>query len=189
MKCLMHGHESYSTRQVVAGILTITMLMMLGQMLHRDYFDAVQVQGDAHDIVFHGSKVALEEDGLVRSSEGPWMEDSHQLKPYEEVSSKGYVTFSLKNGPGYHISQVQGDAHDIVFHGSKVALEEDGLVRSSEGPWMEDSHQLKPCWSISEPDEEVLSKGYVTFSLTNGPEYHISQITDAVMVAKVVFDS
>ncbi|KAJ0242221.1 Protein MANNAN SYNTHESIS-RELATED 1 [Hirschfeldia incana] len=108
-------------RQVVAGILTITMFVMLGQMLHRDYFDAVQVQGDAHD---------------------------------------------------------------IVFHGSKVALEEDGLVRSSEGPWMENSHQLKPCWSISQPDEEVSSKGYVTFSLTNGPEYHISQITDAVMVAK-----
>ncbi|KAF3518021.1 hypothetical protein DY000_02059250 [Brassica cretica] len=108
-------------RQVVAGILTITMFVMLGQMLHRDYFDAVQVQGDAHV---------------------------------------------------------------IVFHGSKVALEEDGLVRTSEGPWMENSHQLKPCWSISQPDEAVSSKGHVTFSLTNGPEYHISQITDAVMVAK-----
>ncbi|KAL0656798.1 hypothetical protein Bca4012_077382 [Brassica carinata] len=49
---------------------------------------------------------------------------------------------------------------------------------------MEDSHELKPCWSISPSDEAVSSKGYVTFSLTNGPEHHISQITDAVMVAK-----
>ncbi|KAL0713283.1 hypothetical protein Bca4012_020261 [Brassica carinata] len=32
--------------------------------------------------------------------------------------------------------------------------------------------------------EAVSSKGYVTFYLTNGPEYHSSQITDAVMVAK-----
>ncbi|KAG7649289.1 unnamed protein product [Arabidopsis thaliana] len=113
-------------RQVVAGILTITMFVMLGQMLHRDYFDAVQekVQGDAHDIEFHGSKVAVE-DGLVRAF---------------EVGTKG--------------------------------------------PWMEDSHELKPCWSISQSDEAVSSKGYVTFSLTNGPEYHVSQITDAVMVAK-----
>ncbi|CAN6820095.1 unnamed protein product [Brassica oleracea] len=110
-------------RQVVAGILTITMFVMLGQMLHRDYFDANQVQGDAHDIEFHGSKVSLE-NGLVRSSEG------------------------------------------------------------NNGPWMEDSNDLKPCWSISESDEAVSSKGYVTFSLTNGPEYHVSQITDAVMVAK-----
>ncbi|KAL0715845.1 hypothetical protein Bca4012_065167 [Brassica carinata] len=49
---------------------------------------------------------------------------------------------------------------------------------------MEDSPELKPCWSISPSDEAVSSKGYVTFYLTNGPEYHISQITDAVMVAK-----
>ncbi|KAJ0250366.1 Protein MANNAN SYNTHESIS-RELATED 2 [Hirschfeldia incana] len=50
---------------------------------------------------------------------------------------------------------------------------------------MEDSHQPKPCWSISSSDEAVSSsEGYVTFSLTSGPEYHISQITDAVMVAK-----
>lgn len=30
-------------RQVVAGILTITMFIMLGQMLHRDYYDSLQV--------------------------------------------------------------------------------------------------------------------------------------------------
>ncbi|VVB00545.1 unnamed protein product [Arabis nemorensis] len=113
-------------RQVVAGILTITMFVMLGQMLHRDYFDSLQekVQGDAHDIEFKGSKVAVE-DGLVRAIEG-----------------------------------------------------------SNKGPWMDDSHELKPCWSLSQSDEVVTSKGYVTFSLTNGPEYHVSQITDAVMVAK-----
>lgn len=26
-------------------------------------------------------------------------------------------------------------------------------------------------------DEAVSSKGYVTFSLTNGPEYHVSQVS------------
>lgn len=35
-------------RQIVAGILTITMFVMLGQMLHRDYFDAVQVLKTHH---------------------------------------------------------------------------------------------------------------------------------------------
>ncbi|KAJ0229025.1 hypothetical protein HA466_0319790 [Hirschfeldia incana] len=60
--------------------------------------------------------------------------------------------------------KVEGDANDIEFHGSKVAVEY-GLVRAS--------------W-----DEVVSSKGYVTLTLTNGPEYHISQITVAVMVAK-----
>ncbi|KAJ4896653.1 O-fucosyltransferase family protein [Raphanus sativus] len=109
-------------RQVVAGILTITMFVMLGQMLHRDYFDAVQekVEGDAHDIEFHGSKVALE-DGLVRSREGikgPWMEDIHELNLVDEEavsSSKGYVTFSLTNGPEHHISQIT-DAVMVAKH-------------------------------------------------------------------------
>lgn len=48
--------------------------------------------------------------------------------------------------------KVKGDSHDIEFQGSKVAVE-DGLVRAIEGnkgPWMEDSHDLKPCWSISQ---------------------------------------
>lgn len=102
--------------------------------------------------------------------------------------------------------KVQGDAHDIEFQGSKAAVE-DGLVRvierNNKGPWMEDSHELKPCWSTSQSgifpdffsqitsvfifawvcvnasgvaDEAVSSKGYVTFSLTNGPEYHVSQV-------------
>ena len=31
-------------RQGVAGILTITMFVMLGPMLHRDYFDSLQVR-------------------------------------------------------------------------------------------------------------------------------------------------
>lgn len=30
-------------RQVVAGILTIAMFVMLAQMLHRDYLDSLQV--------------------------------------------------------------------------------------------------------------------------------------------------
>lgn len=34
-------------RQVVAGILTVTMFVMLGQMLHRDYFDSLQVRSSA----------------------------------------------------------------------------------------------------------------------------------------------
>jgi hypothetical protein len=104
-------------RQVVAGILTITMFVMLGQMLHRDYFDSLQekAQGDAQDIEFEGSKVSVKDGlvGTVEGSKGLWMEDNTDLTPCwptllsdDAVSSKGYVTFSLTNGPEYHISQV-----------------------------------------------------------------------------------
>ncbi|KAH0849899.1 LOW QUALITY PROTEIN: hypothetical protein HID58_095980 [Brassica napus] len=98
------------------------MFVMLGQMLHRDYFDAVQekVEGDAHDIEFHGSKVAVVEDGLVRG--------------LKDLGCMIAMTLNLV-GQSLHLMK-------------------------------------------------RIVKGYVTFSLTNGPEYHISQITDAVMVAK-----
>jgi len=36
-------------------------------------------------------------------------------------------------------------------------------------------------------DEAVSSKGYVTFSLTNGPEYHVSQVTDAFISSALRF--
>ncbi|EOA30655.1 hypothetical protein CARUB_v10013792mg [Capsella rubella] len=118
----------FDLRQVVAGILTITMFVMLGQMLHRDYYDSLQekVQGDAQDIEFEGSKVAVKDGlvGTVEGSKGPWMEDNTDLNPCwptllsdEAVSSssKGYVTFSLTNGPEYHISQIT-DAVMVAKH-------------------------------------------------------------------------
>ncbi|XP_050228071.1 protein MANNAN SYNTHESIS-RELATED 2-like [Mercurialis annua] len=105
-------------RQVVAGILTLTMFVMLGNMIKRDHFDSVEEKfpGDAD-----------------------FDSDEH-----------GLVTFA----------------------------------KSSKGAWREDSPELKPCWSKSSFDTLQHSKGYLTFSLTNGPEYHISQIADAVVVAK-----
>lgn len=81
-----------------------------------------------------------------------------------------------------------------------------GAVEGSKGPWMDDNNDLNPCWpsllagmsyyyvffssltlfassflvyftkELIVADEPVSSKGYVTFSLTNGPEYHISQV-------------
>ncbi|MBA0774626.1 hypothetical protein Gotri_009824 [Gossypium trilobum] len=112
-------------RQVVAGILTLTMFVMLGQMIKRDHFDSLQdkLPGDGEGAHFE-SVNAIENDGLVK------------------------------------------------------------LSKRSKGPWMEDIQELKPCWSRTDLDEIEQSRGYVTFSLTNGPEYHVSQIADAVVVAR-----
>ncbi|XP_021297262.1 uncharacterized protein LOC110426369 [Herrania umbratica] len=112
-------------RQVVAAILTLTMFVMLGQMIKRDHFDSLQdkLPGQAQDSQFDNSNV-IENDGLVKLSKG------------------------------------------------------------SKGPWIEDSQELKPCWSKTAFDEIEQPRGYVTFSLTNGPEYHVSQIADAVVVAR-----
>lgn len=110
-------------RQVVAGVLTLTMFVMLGNMIKRDHFDSVEekLPGGSSDVNFDGA----------------------------ELSEHGLVT-SKKNG----------------------------------GLWKEDSEQLKPCWDKPVLDEVQPTGGFVTFSLTNGPEYHVSQIADAVVVAR-----
>ncbi|RDY04503.1 hypothetical protein CR513_11776 [Mucuna pruriens] len=50
----------------------------------------------------------------------------------------------------------------------------------------ENGKGLKPCRHPIALEEIQQSKGFITFSLTNGPEYHISQIADAVVVARVL---
>ncbi|KAK1578910.1 hypothetical protein Q3G72_034068 [Acer saccharum] len=80
------------------------------------------------------------------------------------------------------MEKLPGDVHDVA----KVA--EQGLFtltkRSGKGPWLEDGSELKPCWSKTNFDKIDESKGFITFSLTNGPEYHVSQIADAVVVTR-----
>ncbi|GAY58547.1 hypothetical protein CUMW_187810 [Citrus unshiu] len=109
-------------RQVVAGILTLTMFVMLGNMIKRDHFDSIteKLPGDVQDVA--------------------------------KVAEEGLRT----------------------------------IAKLSKGPWLEDGEQLKPCWSKTNFDEIEESRGYVTFSLTNGPEYHVSQIADAIVVARVL---
>ncbi|KAL3335213.1 hypothetical protein AABB24_031422 [Solanum stoloniferum] len=96
-------------RQIVAGVLTVTMFVMLGNMITRDHFYPVD-----SDISIHST--------------------------------------------------------------SKQSL--------GTGPWMKGGESLKPCWTKPVPQEADQSEGFVTFSLTNGPEYHVSQIADAVIVAR-----
>ncbi|XP_075666133.1 protein MANNAN SYNTHESIS-RELATED 1-like [Castanea sativa] len=111
-------------RQVVAGILTITMFVMLGNMIKRDHFDSVEekLPGGGGNVNLDGSE--LEEQGLI----------SHSKK--------------------------------------------------SGGLSMDDGHYLKPCWDKPNLDDVESTEGFVTFSLTNGPAYHVSQIADAVVVAR-----
>ncbi|XP_006357439.1 uncharacterized protein At1g04910-like isoform X2 [Solanum tuberosum] len=87
-------------RQIVAGVLTVTMFVMLGNMITRDHFYPVD-----SDISIHStSKQSL--------GNGPWMKGGESLKtcwtkPVPQADqSEGFVTFSLTNGPEYHVSQI-----------------------------------------------------------------------------------
>lgn len=112
-------------RQIVAGLLTITMFITLAHMIKRDHFD-------------NHSQVKLS---------------------------------TPQNGP---------------FEGSKFAEETVDSVATGGGLWGEDAPELKPCWSKPSTEDSVETEGFVTFSLTDGPEYHIAQIADAVVVAKSI---
>ncbi|KAK4479220.1 hypothetical protein RD792_014731 [Penstemon davidsonii] len=103
-------------RQVLAGVLTLTMFVMLGNMIKRDHFDSV------HPTVHNTNKAS--EHGLA------------------------------------------------------------SVAKGADGPWKEDGLTMKPCWEKPVLEEVDESQGYITFSLTNGPEYHVSQIADAVVVAR-----
>ncbi|XP_073099013.1 protein MANNAN SYNTHESIS-RELATED 1-like [Elaeis guineensis] len=53
------------------------------------------------------------------------------------------------------------------------------------GPWSKRGQEQKTCWNKPAAIKEAeQSKGFITFSLTGGPEYHVSQITDAVVIAR-----
>ncbi|KAL7162863.1 hypothetical protein ACSBR2_043188 [Camellia fascicularis] len=110
-------------RQVLAGFLTITMFVMLGNMIKRDHFDSPKT--------------------------------NHSEEPRENYDN------------------VKFTEHTTVTH-----------ARASNGPWKEDGLDLKPCWTKPGLEEATQTDGFVTFSLTNGPEYHVSQIADAVVVAR-----
>ncbi|KAL9316531.1 hypothetical protein ACSQ67_017532 [Phaseolus vulgaris] len=99
-------------RQVVAGVLTLTMFVMLIHMIKRDHFDAVDDKlPGTEDISFESTNF---ETTHVRKNIGIWKGDVDELKPCwvkpSEDSSfeqtEGFVTFSLTNGPEYHISQI-----------------------------------------------------------------------------------
>lgn len=59
------------------------------------------------------------------------------------------------------------------------------LAQRPNGVSRKNGERLKLCWNSTTLGKgREQSNGYVTFSLTDGPEYHISQVANAVLVAK-----
>ncbi|KAK7273473.1 hypothetical protein RIF29_14523 [Crotalaria pallida] len=109
-------------RQALAGLLTLSMFIMLGNMIKKDHFDSY----DDVDI------------------------------SATQISNVTVTTQSLAT----------------VSHLSKR-------------PWIKENGEgLKPCWKTPTLKEAEQSEGFITFSLMNGPEYHMLQIADAVVVAR-----
>ncbi|KAK4736283.1 hypothetical protein R3W88_010544 [Solanum pinnatisectum] len=121
-------------RQVLAGVLTITMFVMLGDMIKRDHFDSLPVD-------------SIHAQSLLTNGAAPWKQDAQSLtscwsKPLlgEVDESQGYVTFSLTNGPEYHLSQI-ADAVVIARYLRATLLLPD--IRGSEQRKFEDVYDVE----------------------------------------------
>ncbi|PWA63078.1 GDP-fucose protein O-fucosyltransferase [Artemisia annua] len=102
-------------RQVMAAVLTFSMFVMLGNMIKRDHFDGdvllnVPVASNVNDEQDYNkmSRHSLYQlNSGVPKKDGPlrlcWNNSS---MPKGREESKGVVTFSLTDGPEYHIAQV-----------------------------------------------------------------------------------
>ncbi|XP_048530846.1 protein MANNAN SYNTHESIS-RELATED 1-like [Triticum urartu] len=105
-------------RQVLAGFLTLSMFVMLGNMIKHDHFTSV--------------------------------------------------------------SELAVDATGVELNAMKIA---DNTEITKAGVELEATEEIKPCWTKPSPKDDQ-TNGFVTLSLTIGPEYHASQIADAVVIAR-----
>lgn len=92
-------------------------------------------------------------------------------KDHFDNAEVGLPTLSSESDHSYSVMRVEDPEER---KGSKV----------KEGPWSENGRGLKTCWNKPAIMEVEQPKGFITFSLTGGPEYHVSQLTDAVVIAR-----
>lgn len=72
-------------------------------------------------------------------------------------------------------------SEDAVYATSK------GLLTTEKEPsnlWRTSEPALNPCWDDKITKSTERSVGFVQFRLSNGPHYHVSQVADAIVVAK-----
>ncbi|KAJ9557669.1 hypothetical protein OSB04_012283 [Centaurea solstitialis] len=74
-------------------------------------------------------------------------------------------------------SNVEQDVFKITKH---------SLIQLTDETLKKDDQRLKLCWNNSMLSKGTThkSEGFIMFSLTDGPEYHVSQVANAVLVAK-----
>ncbi|KAK4269574.1 hypothetical protein QN277_022713 [Acacia crassicarpa] len=112
-------------KQVVAAVLTLAMFVMLANMIKRDHFDAEEALPGTENANFVRAKL----DSYLKNRAAPWKGDADKLKPcwlkpFEDdvEQTKGFVIFSLTNGPEYHISQIADAVVVARYLGAKLVL-------------------------------------------------------------------
>ncbi|KAG6513056.1 hypothetical protein ZIOFF_023363 [Zingiber officinale] len=98
----------------------------------------------------------------------------------------GFLTMAMFVMLGNMIKRDHFDSVTVTVQETSIiqfdALKEE--QKSLNQASTESIQELKPCWAKPVSKEVEQSKGYITFSLTGGPEHHISQVTDAVVIVR-----
>ncbi|KAG6519234.1 protein MANNAN SYNTHESIS-RELATED 1-like [Zingiber officinale] len=102
------------SKQFLAGVLTISMFLMLGNMIKRDHFDTVEARhrGEERSLNWVSRQPARTQ--ALKPCWGKPEEDAEQ--------SNGHITFSLKSGPEYHPSQVADAVVIARYLGATLVL-------------------------------------------------------------------
>ncbi|GAB4849956.1 hypothetical protein Ancab_029256 [Ancistrocladus abbreviatus] len=112
---------------------------------------------------------------------GSWI-SSIMVDPRQILA--GFLTLTMFAMLAHMIKREHFDSVSQVKTPQNKLVEQTTFSLPVNGPWTGDGPELKPCWVKPNLEEGARLEGYVTFSLTDGPEYHISQIADAVVVAR-----
>ncbi|AES65358.1 protein MANNAN SYNTHESIS-RELATED [Medicago truncatula] len=165
---------SMELRQAFAGLLTLSMFIMLGNMIKKDHFDyAVEdIEVQATEVSQQDSVTVTQENMATVShlTKKPLKQNDKALKPCwnppaplkEEDQSKGFVIFSLTNGPEYHISQIADAVVVARYLGATLVLPD--IKNSKSG----NSMNLGDIYDV----ENVLDKlnGFVKVTKTLPPQ-------------------
>lgn len=76
--------------------------------------------------------------------------------------------------------QVQSGVRLMKFEENRVSA----TTQLFDGPWKVNKQQLRQCWTKPVSKDTEPSKGFIAFSMTNGPDHHVSQLVDAVVIAR-----
>ncbi|XP_054821191.1 protein MANNAN SYNTHESIS-RELATED-like isoform X2 [Prosopis cineraria] len=128
---------SMELRQALAGLLTLSMFIMLGNMVKKDHFDpyfSVDVEATpstSGTVTVTGQSLAT----VSHLSKETSKQTADSLKPcwnppmLKSEQSKGFITFSLTNGPEYHLSQIADAVVVARYVGATLVLPD---IRSSK---------------------------------------------------------
>ncbi|KAG8373978.1 hypothetical protein BUALT_Bualt11G0082300 [Buddleja alternifolia] len=117
-------------RQVMAAILTLSMFIMLGNMIKRDHLDPLLEPLPVSPKVQYNA-LKISKPGMHKLSEisyGPWKELNESPKPcwkkpsFRGEQSKGYIFFSLSHNPEFHASQIANVVVIARHLGATLAL-------------------------------------------------------------------